>query len=62
MLNAAFFATPWYRKQKLIQYSRKQKAIHHFIVFIRTAKENQKLSAVEAKKIIVAYGDALPQG
>lgn len=63
-LNAAFFVTSWYRKQKMRQYSRRQKAIDHFVMFILTGEEderNQKLSADEAKKIIVAYGDACPK-
>ena len=63
-LNAAFFDTSWYRKQKMVQYSRRQTAIDYFVMFILTGEEDkrkQKLSDAEAKKIIVAYGDACPR-
>ena len=38
------------------KYSRRQKAIDHFVIFVRNeGDEDEKLSAADAKKIIVAH-------
>jgi hypothetical protein len=60
-LKKAFFSTNWYRKQKMIQYSKRQKAIAKFVMLVlKAGDDEQELSLNDAKKIIVAYGDSCP--
>ena len=60
-LKEAFF-TGSYRKRKMFQNSRRQKAIANFVMLVlKGGDEKAKLSRKQAKEIIVAYGDACPR-
>lgn len=60
-LKEVFFSSR-YRKRKMIQDSRRQRAIANFVMLVlKGGDEEMNLSRNEAKDIIVAYGDACPR-
>ena len=54
-LDKAFFSTLWFRKQRMQQYSRRQRALEKAVAeALGTSKRK------EQKNVIVAYGDGCP--